>query len=213
MPDFAQQREQMVRRQLAARGLSDPALLAAFRAIPRERFVPQQQRHRAYDDSALPIEAGQTISQPYIVALMLHAAALSPDDHVLEVGAGSGYAAAVLGRLVRSVVAVERHAELARLAADRMATLGCGNVEIAHGDGMLGYPPHAPYDAILCAAANPDVPDAWVEQLAPGGRIVMPLGEHHGAQQLVRLTRTKEGRLREERLDPVRFVPLLSGEA
>jgi protein-L-isoaspartate(D-aspartate) O-methyltransferase len=213
MPDFAQQREWMVQRQIAARGLSDPALLAAFRAIPRELFVPEQQRHRAYDDCALPIEAGQTISQPFIVALMLDAAALSTDSHVLEVGAGSGYAAAVLGRLVRSVVAVERHAELARLAAERMAALGYPNVDIVHGDGMRGFPPRAPYDAILCAAANPEVPPAWVEQLAPGGRIVMPLGEHEGVQQLVRLTVGADGRLREERLDPVRFVPLLSGEA
>jgi protein-L-isoaspartate(D-aspartate) O-methyltransferase len=213
MADFAQQREWMVQRQIAARGLSDPALLAAFRAIPRELFVPQQQRHRAYDDSALPIEAGQTISQPFIVALMLQAASLSPGDHVLEVGAGSGYAAAVLSRLVRSVVAVERHAELARRAAERLAALGCGNVEIVHGDGMLGFPPRAPYDAILCAAANPDVPGTWVEQLAPGGRIVMPLGEHEGVQELVRLTLIADGRLRQERLDPVRFVPLLSGEA
>ena len=211
--DFAAARKRMVQRQIAGRGITNLALLSALRAVPREQFVPVQLGHYAYDDCALPIEAGQTISQPFIVALMLDSARLSATDRVLEVGAGSGYAAAVLGELSGRVVAIERHAELARLAAERMSRLGYGNVEIVHGDGMLGYPLRAPYDAILCAAASPEVPKAWVEQLARGGRIVMPLGEHEGVQQLMRLTLSDDGHLRKEMLDPVRFVPLLRGEA
>lgn len=205
-------RDRMVERQVAARGVADPALLAALRAVPRELFVPEKLRHLSYEDCALAIEAGQTISQPFIVARMIEAARLSKKDQVLEVGAGSGYAAAVLGQMVRSVVAVERQEELARLARERIDRLGYDNVEIVHADGMLGCPGRAPFDAILCAAATPRVPVAWLEQLAPDGRIVVPLGEHDGPQQLVRLTLGKDGRLHEDLLDPVRFVPLLGGE-
>lgn len=213
MTDFASARESMVRDQLQARGLHDPAVLAAFHEVPRELFVPGDVLSQAYDDRALPIEAGQTISQPYILAVMLDAAQLSPRDHVLEVGAGSGYAAALMAHLARSVVSIERHQQLAELARSRVHRLGIPNVRVVHGDGMLGYPEAAPYDVILCAAANPVVPAAWFGQLAPGGRIIMPQGSHEGPQRLVRLTLFADGRLREEELDAVRFVPLLGGEA
>ncbi|WP_237219606.1 protein-L-isoaspartate(D-aspartate) O-methyltransferase [Sphingomonas arenae] len=213
MTDFARLRAAMVRDQLQARGIHDPAVLAAFHEVPRELFVSEQLQGEAYQDRALPIEAEQTISQPFIVAVMLQAAHLSPRDHVLEVGAGSGYAAALMAHLARSVVAVERHAELAELARCRVRRLGIPNVRVVHGDGMLGYSEAAPYDVILCAAANPVVPAAWFEQLAPNGRIIMPQGAHDGPQRLVRLTVFADGRLREEELEPVRFVPLLRGEA
>lgn len=213
MTDFARLRAAMVRDQLQARGIRDPAVLAAFHEVPRELFVPDDLRAQAYDDRALPIEAEQTISQPFIVAVMLEAARLSARDHVLEVGAGSGYAAALIAHLARSVVTIERHAGLADLARSRMRRLGIPNVRVLHGDGTLGYPEAAPYDVILCAAANPVVPAAWFGQLARGGRIIMPQGAHEGPQRLVRLTLFEDGRLREEELEPVRFVPLLGGEA
>jgi protein-L-isoaspartate(D-aspartate) O-methyltransferase len=209
--DYVAMRNGMVERQVAGRGVQEPALLAALRSVPRELFVPDKLRHLAYEDCALSIEAGQTISQPFIVARMIESARLSKIDRVLEVGAGSGYAAAVLGLVARSVVAVERHADLARRARERLAELGFNNVEIVNADGMLGYPERAPFDAILCAAATPEMPRAWLEQLTPGGRVVLPLGEHDGPQQLVRLTLCKDGRLTEDRLDPVRFVPLVGG--
>ena len=203
----------MVKRQIAARGLSDPELLAAFLHIPRELFVPPGQVRRAYDDNALPIEGGQTISQPFIVALTIHAARIGPDDRVLEVGAGSGYAAAVLSRLARSVVTIERLPELAALARERMELLGLDNVLVAEGDGSLGYPPCAPYNAILCAAAGPEVPKSWLDQLRIGGRIVMPIGTMEGVQQLVRITLGEDGQLHREELEPVRFVPLIGAQA
>lgn len=213
MADFAHARERMVHEQIEARGIRNPAVLAAFHEVPRELFVSAELQHEAYKDRALPIEAGQTISQPFIVAVMLAAARLSPHDHVLEVGAGSGYAAALMAHLARSVVAIERQGELASLARERMRRLGVPNVRIVHGDGTLGYPEAAPYDVILCAAAGPEVPRAWIDQLAPRGRIIMPRGQHEGTQYLVRLTLQPDGRLRQEELEPVRFVPLLGGEA
>lgn len=213
MADFAHARERMVHEQIEARGIRNPAVLAAFHEVPRELFVSAELQHEAYKDRALPIEAGQTISQPFIVAVMLAAARLSPHDHVLEVGAGSGYAAALMAHLARSVVAIERQGELASLARERMRRLGVPNVRIVHGDGTLGYPEAAPYDVILCAAAGPEVPRAWIDQLAPRGRIIMPRGQHEGTQHLVRLTLQPDGRLRQEELEPVRFVPLLGGEA
>lgn len=213
MIDFATARAAMVRDQIAGRGIRDPAVLAAFHEVPRELFVPEHLRAQAYEDRALPIEAEQTISQPYIVAVMLAAARLSPHDHVLEVGAGSGYAAALIAHLARSVVGVERHAELAALARGRMHRLGLVNVSIVHGDGTRGYPPAAPFDVIMCAAAGREVPREWLEQLAPGGRIIMPMGPQDGLQHLVRLTRQPDGRLHREELEPVRFVPLIGGEA
>ena len=209
---FADAREAMVTRQIAARGINDPALLSALRRVPRELFVTPGDEQSAYQDRALPIEAGQTISQPYIVALMIAAADIGADDRVLEVGAGSGYAAAVVGQVAREVIAIERHAALAELAAARMAELGCANVRIVSGDGTLGWPAGAPYDAILVAAAGEDIPPALVDQLKPGGRLVIPLGGRWAGQTLVKLTRQPDGSLARERLCAVRFVPLVEGQ-
>ena len=206
-PDFAKLREAMVIRQIEARGVRDPALLAAIRAVPREAFVASDMAEFAYDDTPLPIEAGQTISQPYIVALMIEAAGIRGGDRVLEVGAGSGYAAAVIEAMGAHVVAVERHADLAGLARERLARLGQGGAEVHVGDGTRGWPPGAPYDAILVAAAGSSVPEPLKDQLAPYGRLVMPVGDE-AAQTLVRLRRTTAGFEREE-LGDVRFVPLI----
>jgi protein-L-isoaspartate(D-aspartate) O-methyltransferase len=210
--DFAALRERMVSRQIEARGIGDPAVLAAMRAVPREQFVAPDWAEAAYDDRALPIEAGQTISQPYIVALMAAAAALGPRDHVLEVGAGSGYAAAVLGQVAGRVIAIERHEQLARLAAERVERLGYGNVHILAGDGMLGWPEGAPYDAILVAAGGAAVPPALVAQLRSGGRLVMPVGGRWAGQTLVRLVKRDDGTFEQAELCAVRFVPLVGAQ-
>lgn len=213
MTDYGALRDRMVERQIAARGLTDARLLQSFREVPREVFVPEELRHRAYEDCALPIEARQTISQPYIVALTIDAACIRAGDKLLEVGAGSGYAAAVMSRMARQVVAIERIAELAFLARGRMEALGCDNVRIVEGDGSLGCREEAPFDAILCAAAGPDVPESWKRQLAPGGRIVIPIGSVHGTQRLTRVQLDRDGRSRIEELELVRFVPLIGAEA
>ncbi|WP_121116497.1 protein-L-isoaspartate(D-aspartate) O-methyltransferase [Croceibacterium ferulae] len=210
MIDHAASRDRMVRNQIERRGVRDRQLLAAMRRVPRERFVPEALAEFAYEDSALPIEAGQTISQPWIVATMIEAAELSADDRVLEVGAGSGYAAAVLGEIAAEVIAVERHAELAELARERLAALGYANVEVRLGDGTRGAPDDAPFDVILVAAAGPDVPQALKDQLAPGGRLVMPVGDTDG-QTLCKITRIEDD-FDEETLAPVRFVPLIGQE-
>ena len=212
MTAFADAREAMVRRQIAARGIDDAALLDALRTVPRERFVAPDQARFAYDDRALPIAAGQTISQPYIVALMIAAAEVGAEDHVLEVGAGSGYAAAVLGQVAASVIAIERHRELAELAAERIARLGYTNVRIVEGDGTLGWPEGAPYDAILAAASGGHVPQPLIDQLKPGGRLVIPLGPRWAGQTLVKLTKRGDGSMAKERLCAVRFVPLVGAE-
>ena len=211
MPDFAAARERMIERQIAGRGITDPRILAAFRNVPRELFVAEADRAAAYDDGPLPIAADQTVSQPYIVALMIDAARIGPGDHILEVGAGSGYAAAVIGRIAGSVVAVERHRTLADQAAARMETLGYDHVRVLHGDGMEGVPAAAPFDAILIAAAGPEVPGPLLAQLRPGGVLVMPLGAQDEVQQLVRILRRADGGLDREELGAVRFVPLLPG--
>lgn len=164
----------MVDVQIARRGVRDAALLDAMRTVPRERFVPDGLAEFAYEDGPLPIEAGQTISQPYIVAAMVEAAEIEPGSHVLEVGAGSGHAAAVLGQVAGRVVAIERHRELARSACARMSDLGYDNVDVREGDGTLGLPEEAPFDAILVAAGGLEVPDALQRQLKIGGRLVMP---------------------------------------
>ncbi len=208
MLDMPYARAQMVQRQLASRGVSDPRVLEAMGETPREAFVPHGLQDFAYEDSPLPIEAGQTISQPYIVALMLEAAELAPGDRVLEVGAGSGYAAAVMSRLAGAVYAIERHQDLADLAAGRMKGLGLANVQIIAGDGSRGWPDEAPFDAILVAAAGPSVPQALKDQLAPGGRLIMPVGDIGGAQRLLKVTRTADG-FREQDLGGVGFVPLI----
>ncbi|HKR24832.1 MAG TPA: protein-L-isoaspartate(D-aspartate) O-methyltransferase [Allosphingosinicella sp.] len=212
MADFAALREDMVRRQIAARGIGDERLLDAMREVPREAFVADRLAAYAYDDSPLPIEAGQTISQPYIVALMIAAAEVAPGGKVLEIGAGSGYAAAVLGRIAGEVIAVERHAELAALAQGRMKRLSYGNVRIVHGDGSAGMPDEAPFDAILAAASGSHVPDALTGQLAVGGVLIMPVGAPGAIQHLVKVTRTGEADYRREDLGAVRFVPLIGAE-
>ena len=209
MPDLAEMRERMVREQIAGRGISNPEILKAFSSVPREMFVAPELARQAYGDHPLPIEAGQTISQPYIVALMIAAADVVPGDRVLEVGAGSGYAAGVLGQIADEVIGIERHAELARLAAQRMERLGYSKVRIIEGDGTRGWPQLAPYDAILVSAAGDRIAEALVDQLAPGARLVMPVGPKEGPQYLVRMTRESDGRLRQEELGAVRFVPLI----
>ena len=208
-PDFTAEREAMVERQLRRRGIGEEPILEAFREVPRHAFVAAGQAHLAYGDHPLPIEAGQTISQPYIVALMIQAAAIGSGDTVLEVGAGSGYAAAVLSRLAANVVGIERQHELAETARERLGRLGYRNVEIVEGDGSTGWPDAAPYDAILVAASGSHVPPALVEQLKPGGRIVMPLGGSGEIQELIKVTRQEDGTLKQDNLGAVRFVPLI----
>ena len=199
----------MVERQIAGRGLRDPDILRAFREVPREVFVPDASPEEAYGDHPLPIPAGQTISQPYIVAAMIREARVRRGSRVLEIGAGSGYAAAVIGRIAAEVVAVERHRALVDLARQRMDALGYGNVAVVEGDGTLGWPERAPYDSILVAAAGSHVPQPLVDQLAPHGCIVMPLGEQGGVQQMVRATLRGDGSTAIEELAKVRFVPLI----
>ena len=212
MSDFAKLRERMVRRQIEARGISDPLILDAFRAVPREAFVDEGQRQSAYDDQPLPIGAGQTISQPYIVALMIEAAEISPGDVVLEVGSGSGYAAAVMSRIARAVIGVERQHELVGSARERLHHLGYDNVRVFEGDGTCGWPDDAPFDAILAAAAGSHVPTPLIDQLAPGGRLVMPIGEPADVQDLIKVVKRQDGSLVEENLGSVRFVPLIGEE-
>ncbi|MCE9659809.1 MAG: protein-L-isoaspartate(D-aspartate) O-methyltransferase [Burkholderiales bacterium] len=199
----------MVREHVAGRGVRDPGVLAAMGRVPREAFVPAGLRDSAYDDGPLPIEDGQTISQPYIVALMLEAAAIRPGDRVLEVGAGSGYASAVASLLAAQVEAVERHPGLAASARERLARLGYGNVAVHCADGSGGWAEAAPYDAILVAASGPRVPAALRAQLAVGGRLVMPVGESSWQQRLVRVTRRDENAFEEADLGGVVFVPLV----
>lgn len=197
---------------LRRRGISDRAVLKAMDEVPRERFVGAEQGALAYSDQALPIACGQTISQPYVVAYMSEKLGIEPHHRVLEIGTGSGYQAAVLSRLAREVVTVERYRTLAETARARLAAFGARNVEVIVGDGLKGEPLRAPYDRIVVTAAAESVPEALVAQLAPGGVMVLPLGPHAGPQELVRLTRTADG-LRRENLIAVRFVPLLPGRA
>lgn len=207
--EFARRREEMVRTQIEARGVRDARVLQAMRELPRERFVRPGWEPEAYDDNPLPIDAGQTISQPYIVAFMSEALQLRGDERVLEIGSGSGYAAAVLGRLAKEVHTVEHFDVLVEGATASLAALGADNVHVHSGDGTLGWPAAAPYDAIVVTAAGPEVPAALLAQLAVGGRLVMPVGEREGQQRLVRLTRTGAHETRREELMGVRFVPLV----
>jgi protein-L-isoaspartate(D-aspartate) O-methyltransferase len=205
------QRERMVATQLRDRGIRSAAVLAAMASVPREAFVERGYENAAYDDTALPIAAGQTLSQPYIVALMAEAAEIGPGDKVLEVGAGSGYAAAVLGRLAAHVTAIERHAALADGARRRLVALGVGNVDVVVGDGTLGWPAGGRFDAILVAAGGPEVPAALKAQLADGGRLVMPVGEPRH-QRLVKLRRHGEAGFEQEVIADVAFVPLVGAQ-
>jgi protein-L-isoaspartate(D-aspartate) O-methyltransferase len=205
--DRALDRESMVERQLRARGIRDPRVLDAFRAVPRDAFVGDAVEEFAYEDTALPIDEGQTISQPFIVALMIQALELRPSDRVLEVGAGSGYAAAILAELAERVYAIERNPRLAEAAGERLRRLGYDNVEIRAGDGTLGWPEAAPFEAILVSAGGPDVPRPLLDQLAPGGRLVIPVGGPR-EQRLLRITRFGDDWTHED-LGSVTFVPLI----
>ncbi|MEO5883471.1 MAG: protein-L-isoaspartate(D-aspartate) O-methyltransferase [Caldimonas sp.] len=205
----AARRATMVEQQIAARGIRDTAVLEAMRRVPREAFVAADLRARACEDRALPIEDGQTISQPYMVALMLEAAAIRPTDRVLEIGAGSGYASALASLLGRQVTAIERHPTLAAGARERLARLGYAGVEVHCADGSGGWPAGAPFDAILVAASGPRVPPVLLEQLAAGGRLVMPVGPSSWSQQLVRITRRGVDAFDLAGLGDVRFVPLV----
>jgi protein-L-isoaspartate(D-aspartate) O-methyltransferase len=202
----------MVRRQIARRGVRDALVLDACSSVAREQFLPEELREFAYDDSPLPIAEGQTISQPYIVALMTEALQLHGGEKVLEIGTGSGYAAAILARIAGEVYTVERHGQLAAKAADVLQTQGCHNVHVLHGDGTLGWPEHAPFDAIVVAAGGPRVPESLKTQLKIGGRLVIPVGADPHLQELMRITRVSAQHYQTEEIADVRFVPLVGDE-
>jgi protein-L-isoaspartate(D-aspartate) O-methyltransferase len=210
--DFAAQRCAMVEHHIAARGVRSESVLRAMRAVRREEFLPSNLREFAYEDSPLPIANGQTISQPYIVAFMIEALLLEGGEEVLEIGTGSGYAAAILAEIAKNVYSVERIGQLAEKAATTLAKQGYHNVHVMHGDGTRGWPDHAPYDAIVVAAGGPKVPEALQMQLKVGGRLVIPIGTSPRAQELVRVTRVSATEFRREELADVRFVPLLGEE-
>ena len=197
---------------LRRHGITDAAVLRAMDEVPREHFVTRANAAVAYADQALPIACGQTISQPFVVAYMTAQLAVRPEHRVLEIGTGSGYQAAVLSRLAREVVSIERYRTLADSARERLASLGFTNVKVVSGDGLGGVPDSAPYDRIIVTAAAEHIPQALLDQLAEGGIMVLPLGPHHGAQVIVSLTKTKQGVARQD-LIGVRFVPLLPGKA
>ena len=209
--DFAQARADMVEHQIARRGVSHPLVLKAMSRIPREAFVLPGWEDEAYEDQPLPIDERQTISQPFIVAYMIEAAGLRPGAHALEIGTGSGYAAAVFSLLAGRVLTIERHAPLAAAAAALLSQLDIRNVSVRTGDGTLGWPEAAPFDAVLAAASAAEIPSAWTDQLAVGGRLILPVGHVDGFQELVQLTRGDDGRLVRRSLGPVMFVPLIPG--
>jgi protein-L-isoaspartate(D-aspartate) O-methyltransferase len=203
--EYETERRQMVERQIRARDIGDKAVLEAMRKVPRHRFVPTQLAHRAYEDNPLSIGHEQTISQPYIVAYMTEAAEVSKDDKVLEIGTGSGYQAAVLGELAREVYTIEIIPELAERARQTLDEMGYKNVHVKAGNGYLGWPEHAPFDAIVVTAAPDEIPQALVEQLAVGGKMVVPVGA--GNQDMMIVTKTKDGVIQKKTI-PVRFVPM-----
>ncbi len=204
--DPGRHRMEMVDQQIRQRGVTDERVLEAMRTVPRERFVPADQFNRAYDDNPLPIGHGQTISQPYIVAHMTEVLGVDPDHTVLEVGTGSGYQAAVLGELAREVYTIEIVSALAERAAATLTDLGYANVHVKDGDGYAGWPEHAPFDRIMVTAAPDEIPQPLLEQLAPGGRLVIPVGPQGAAQWMTVVEKTDRG-LVERRTIPVQFVP------
>ena len=210
MLDMSHERARMVERQIAGRGVQDPRVLAAMRTVPRELFVPYDRREDAYEDRPLSIGKGQTISQPYIVAAMIEALELQGGEKVLEVGAGSGYAAAVLAEIASEVFAIERIGDLAQGAIDNLARARCDNVLVLHADGTKGWPEEAPFDAILVSAGATVIPEALKDQLAIGGRMVIPVDDGAGGQVLVRLKRRGEDKYERDELGDVRFVPLIA---
>jgi protein-L-isoaspartate(D-aspartate) O-methyltransferase len=211
MTHYERRRHHMVDAERRRGEIADERVLAAMAEVPRERFVPEDLDDQAYEEHALPIGEGQTISQPYVVALMTDALRLEPDDRVLEVGTGSGYQTAVLRRLVERIVTIERVESLARVATERFAALGLDGIEVVVGDGSTGWAEGAPYDAIVVTAGGPSVPRALRSQLAVGGRLVMPVGPS-GAQSLTRITRRTDGLDVVDDLGPVAFVPLIGEE-
>lgn len=211
MIPFTDERLRMVNL-IAARGVRDTRVLDAMRSVPREEFLSADLQGYAYEDGPLPIECDQTISQPYVVAWMIEVLQLPPGARVLEVGAGSGYAAAVLSRVAEEVYAIERHTDLARSADETLKRLGYDNIQVRHGDGTQGWPEHAPYDGISVAAGGPSIPRPLLDQLAVGGRMVIPVGPDVSDQQLTRVTRRSSSDYEYEDLGGVRFVPLI-GEA
>ena len=212
MTDFAHLRRRMVEEDLRARGVRDYSVLRAMGTVPREAFVPEGLRGRAYDDSPLPIGDGQTISQPYIVAFMVEALAPAGDDKALEVGSGSGYAAAVLASICREVYAIERIERLAVTGADALGKLHIRNVHVRYDDGSQGWADAAPFDVIMVSAGAPSVPETLKAQLAIGGRMVIPLGAGPRVQELARITRKSQHEYIREDLADVRFVPLIGRE-
>jgi len=206
--DYSIARRRMVEQQIRARGISDERVLQALQTVPRHLFVEAGLQSHAYSDSSLPIGHKQTISQPYIVAAMTAALELNAADRVLEIGTGSGYQTAVLARLAKRVYSVERIAALAKQARQALDQLQLSNVNIKISDGTCGWPEQAPFDAILVAAGSPDIPAAYLEQLTPGGRLVIPVGDLH-QQQLVRVVRQPDGNCKREELMGCRFVPLI----
>jgi protein-L-isoaspartate(D-aspartate) O-methyltransferase len=209
MLDLSRARARMVDVHIARRGVRDRYVLEAMRQVPRERFVAQGLEERAYEDSPLPIGEQQTVSQPFVVALMIEAAKLKPGDCLLEIGTGSGYAAAVASRIAGKVFTIERYGSLADQARQRLAELGYSNIEVRTGDGTLGWTEAAPFDAILVAAAAPEVPQSLKDQLVIGGRLVIPVGDAGQQQVLLKVTRTGERAFEEDDLGPVMFVPLI----
>ncbi len=205
--EYAAQRVEMIEKQLRRRGISDAAVLAAMTAVPRHEFIAEELRSHAYDDLPLPIGGGQTISQPYIVAAMTAALHLQPGDRVLEIGTGCGYQAAVLSRLAREVFTIERRPELASAASGKLARLGYPNAHVHCGDGTLGLPELAPFDAILVAAAAPAVPKPLLAQLAEGGRMILPVG--NAEHQELRLIEKRGDAFPTRMLEGCRFVPLV----
>ncbi|MFM7294003.1 MAG: protein-L-isoaspartate(D-aspartate) O-methyltransferase, partial [Burkholderiales bacterium] len=212
MKDTSPTRRLMVEQQIAARGIRDPKVLEAMLTVPREAFLPPDMTEFAYEDSPLPIAEGQTISQPYIVALMTEALALEGCERVLEIGTGSGYAAAIIAHIAQQVYTVERILPLAEQAKSTLQNLGYTNVHVLHADGTQGWPAHAPYDAIVVAAGGPEVPASLKSQLKIGGRLLIPIGANTRVQELVRVTRIGEQEYTTEDLADVRFVPLLGEE-
>ncbi|MDR3534781.1 MAG: protein-L-isoaspartate(D-aspartate) O-methyltransferase [Rhodopila sp.] len=212
MADLSKLREHMVEHQIAARGVRSKIVLDAMRKVPREAFLPERMREFAYEDAPLPIAAGQTMSQPYIVALMTEALDLEGGEKVLEIGTGSGYAAAILAEIASEVYTVERIGQLGEKAASTLEDLGYSNVHVVHGDGTLGWAAAAPYDAIVVAAGGPEIPESLKGQMKVGGRLVIPVGTDPRAQELVRVTRTSNTEFESEDIADVRFVPLVGKE-
>jgi protein-L-isoaspartate(D-aspartate) O-methyltransferase len=208
----AKKRNAMIETQLIARSIRDAAVLAAMHAVSREAFVPPEWVEEAYDDRPLPIDQGQTISQPYMVALMAQALLLTPHDRVLEIGTGTGYSAAVLSQIAAEVYTVERLESLATSARERLRRLGFHNICVHNSDGTLGWPQYAPYHGIVVTAGGPSIPAALREQLAIGGRLVMPVGTSLHCQRLIRLTRQSPTQMDQEELVGVRFVPLIGAQ-